>query len=214
VDLVIQCIPQVFSVEKNTTQTRDFTARKVDQALKQMAPLKAPSHNGMPLLFYQTFWHVVGNEVIEVVLNFLNGGTLPNSLNHTHITLIPKIKSPERIIDYHPISLCNVIYKIFFKVFVNQLKKVLPHIISFSQSPFVSGRLITDNVLVAFETLHYMKTKGMGKTWFMTMKLDMSKAYDRGEWAYMWEVTKKMGFRSCPRNKILTVKLIFPFKVK
>jgi hypothetical protein len=35
-------------------------------------------------------------------------------------------------------------------------------------------------VLVAFETLHYMKTKRMGKTWFMTMKLDMSKAYDRG----------------------------------
>jgi hypothetical protein len=87
-------------------QTRDFTAREVDQALKQMAPLKAPSHNGMPLLFHQTFWHVVGNEVIEVVLNFLNGGTLPNSLNHTHITLIQKIQSPKRMTDYRPISLC------------------------------------------------------------------------------------------------------------
>lgn len=80
------------------------------------------------------------------------------------------------------------------KVIANRLKPILSKIISETQSAFVSGRLITDNVLVAFETLHYMKTKCEGRRGFMAIKLDMSKAYDRVEWGYLSQVMRKMGF--------------------
>ena len=59
------------------------------------------------------------------------------------------------------------------------------------------GRLITNNILVAFETLHYMRNHCTRKTGFMTLKLDMSKAYNRVEWAYMQQVLVKMGFHDC-----------------
>jgi hypothetical protein len=77
----------------------------------------------------------------------------------THITLIPKVKNPICVTKFRPISLCNVSYKLISKVLANRLKKVLPDIISPTQSTFILGRLITDNILAAYETLHTMSLR-------------------------------------------------------
>ena len=116
--------------------------------------------------------------MINAVLDFLNNGIMEPDFNYAHIVLIPKIKSPEKITDYRPISLCNVIYKIISKVLANKLKQILPNLISASQSAFVPGRLITDNFLVAYESLHAMHCRKKGRRGSLALKLDVSKAYD------------------------------------
>ena len=99
-----------------------FTTEEVKVALFQMGPTKAPRLNGMNAIFYQNFWHVVGDNVVLVVLDFLNNGNMLSEINHTNIVLIPKVKNPEKMSDFRPISLCNVIYKIISKVLGNRLK--------------------------------------------------------------------------------------------
>ena len=80
--------------------------------------------------------------------------------------------------EFRPISLCNVLYKIYAKVLANRLKIYLPSLITEHQSAFAKDRLISNNIMVAFETLHHMKHHNTGKHGFMAIKLDMSKVYD------------------------------------
>ena len=101
-----------------------------------MAPLKAPGPDGMPPLFYQHYWNLIGDDISKSVLHFLNSASLPENLNHTFIILIPKKKNSETAADFRPISLCNVLYRICSKVLANRLKKILPNIISEQQSAF------------------------------------------------------------------------------
>ncbi|KAJ0095076.1 hypothetical protein Patl1_15896 [Pistacia atlantica] len=138
----------------NEALCREYTKVEVKDALQQMHPSKVS--DGMSPIFFQKYWHVVGRSVTAVVLHALNSGSFPSTLNHTFITLIPKKKTPIRVADYRPISLCNVVYKLVAKVLANRLKMVLNDIIGETQSAFVPGHLITDNVLIAYEIMHFL----------------------------------------------------------
>ena len=137
---------------------------------------------------------MIDDDICGAVLDCLNNFKIPREINCTNITLIPKVKSPELISDFRPISLCNVVYKIVSKVLANRLKAILPYVISENQSVFQVGGVITDNIFMAFETLHYMKHHKKGKSGFMALKLDMSKADDRVEWIFLENIMTKMGF--------------------
>jgi len=80
------------------------------------------------------------------------------------------------------------------KLLANRLKKFLRLLISENQSAFQARRVIIDTILMAFETLHYMKHQYSGKLGFMALKFYMSKAYDRVEWSFLELLLRRMGF--------------------
>ena len=129
-----------------------------------------------------------------MVLNVLNSSIPLYDIYKTNIALVSKTNNPQRMTDFRPISLCNVVYRLISKALANRLKAILPHIISENQIAFIADRLITDNVLVVYKIMHFLKHKKGGNDNFMAAKLNMSKAFDRVEWAFIEKVMRKMGF--------------------
>ena len=67
------------------------------------------------------------------VLAILNGHPIPPKINYMLVALIPKKSKPELIMEFGPISLCNVIYKLITKFISNWMEPIWPAIISANQ---------------------------------------------------------------------------------
>lgn len=140
-EAVLGALAPRLTEEDSFALSQPFTEQEVKDAISHMSPLKSPGPDGFPAFFYQKYWHILGSNVISCALNFLNTHALPPELNYTFIVLIPKVKSPKKMTEFRPISLCNVLYKISSKAIANRLKPVLEAIISPSQSAFVPNRM-------------------------------------------------------------------------
>ncbi|GKD64739.1 hypothetical protein Tco_1306847 [Tanacetum coccineum] len=110
------------------------------------------------------------------------------------IALIPKVSSPTRVKDYRPISCCNVMFKCISKIIANRIKEFLKVLVSPNQSAFVPGRSIADNILLTQELMHnYHLDRGLPRCAF---KVDIQKAYDTVDWAFLKNILAGFGFHA------------------
>jgi hypothetical protein len=155
--LVTEWVPQKVDDMMNNLLCAAITDEEIERALFMMHPDRSPGPDGFTAGFYIKRWSMMKSSICAAVRNFLNGGDMPEIVNSTVLVLIPKVKNPQDLSQYRPISLCNVLYKLASKVLALRLRPMLEELISEEQSAFVLGRLISDNVLLAYECIHYLK---------------------------------------------------------
>src|SRR3989337_2945077 len=120
----------------NNALLAPYTAEDVRRALFSIGDLKAPGPDGLHAIFYKKNWHLLGDDLVKEVLEAVNSGIIPEGWNTTTIVLIPKVDVPEKVSQFRPISLCNVVYKVIAKMLAARLKVFLPDVISETQSAF------------------------------------------------------------------------------
>ncbi|XP_056691888.1 uncharacterized protein [Spinacia oleracea] len=169
-----------------------YTSEEVKAALFSIPGIKAPGPDDFGSFFYKDAWHVVGNEVIEAVLDVLRNGKLLKEVNHTVVTLIPKSKCPKNFSDFRPISWCNTIYKCITKVLCGRLRQILPDLILENQGGFVHGRYIVHNIMVVQDLVRHYGRKGVKPS--CLMKIDFQKAYDTVDWSFLKEMLVALDF--------------------
>ncbi|GMI77374.1 hypothetical protein HRI_001406700 [Hibiscus trionum] len=198
----------------NATLLRPFTVEEISAAFLDINPKKAPGIDGFPSSFYRQHWDMIGPDFLSLCMDLLQGKADMASVNRSVIVLIPKIYDPTTMKHFRPISLCTVIYKTVFKVLVNRLKSTLSSCISDSQAAFISGRNITDNILIAHELVHTFHSSGTLSSQGAAVKLDMEKAFDRVEWSFLRDVMLRMGFAREWVNLILRCVSSVSFSVR
>ncbi|KAA3471229.1 Retrovirus-related Pol polyprotein LINE-1 [Gossypium australe] len=162
---------------------KQVTNEEINVALFDMAYLKGSGSDGFHALFFQKQWNTVGDAVCNWVRSNFNKGTIDAELKNTLIVLTPKVDSLEDFTQYLPISLCSILYNLVMKIIVNRFKTIFLKIIGPEQAGFIAGRNITDNVIIAQELIHSMRS--FSKRKWMTIKIDLQKAYNRVPWDFI-----------------------------
>ena len=88
------------------------------------------------------------------VQGFFRHGKLLQEFNSTFIVLIPKKNGACDFNQFHPISLCNVVYKVISKILVSRSRPLLDKMVGSAQVAFVLNRCITENIVLAQEIVH------------------------------------------------------------
>jgi hypothetical protein len=162
-DELLHLVEPKVTEQMNVGMDAAYTEEEITKALFQMAPSKAPGVDGFTAGVFHRHWDLLKDDVVHAVMDFLNGGVLPLGMNDTSITLIPKVRHPQKISQYRPISLCTVLYKTGSKCIANRLRAFLDDIIGEEQSAFVPWRLMTDNVMVVYESVHALRRRKKGR---------------------------------------------------
>ena len=143
---------------------------------------KAPGPDGFNAFFFKHCWNIVGPLVTKAIKEFFSSKELLAESNTTIISLIPKVPNPTSLGEFRPISCCNTVYKCISKIISYRLQGVLPELIDNTQSAFIKGRKICDNVLLAQDLMRdYHKSNGRPRA---AAKVDLMKAYDTVSWDF------------------------------
>ncbi|XP_071700669.1 uncharacterized protein [Rutidosis leptorrhynchoides] len=166
---------------------------EVFEAIQDCGSSKAPGPDGFNLGFFKKFWDIIKEDVLNAITWFWEKGEFLKGCNASFVTLIPKKRDPITISDYRPISLIGSFYKIVAKILSNRLRRVIPKLIGSEQSAFLKEHFILDGVLIANESIEYLKKH---KKRSLIFKVDFEKAFDCLKWDFLLEVMSCMGFGS------------------
>ncbi|GJV92190.1 RNA-directed DNA polymerase, eukaryota, reverse transcriptase zinc-binding domain protein [Tanacetum coccineum] len=188
----LMMFPNKLSSDEAFCLSRDVNEVEVKNDMFDINDAKAPGPDGYTTRFYKSAWSVIGKDVCKAVQEFFIKGKLLGEVNATLISLVPKMQNPNKVFDFRPIACCNVIYKCISKIVTNRIKGVLGKLVNKSQSAFIAGRQITDNILLAQELFKGYNRKQKIKR--VAFKIDLQKAYDTIDWSFLKIVLEQFGF--------------------
>ncbi len=188
---VEQFIPNI-SEDNYAVCEGEITVEEMDSLIIKIPFNKSPGPDGLPFEFYRSFWNDIKCLILDVFKECLDRGELSESMKQGLITLIPKSNKDKKFLDnWRPINLLNSDYKLLASLYARRLKPCLEEVISLTQSGFMKGRHISNNIRLVLDLLDYSELVNDDA---LILFLDFYKAFDTVEHAFMYEALRHFGF--------------------
>ena len=139
------------SEEENAELTLPFLSEEVGRAIMEMRNNSAPGPVGLPVIFFQIFWENIKAVIMPMFQEFYIGTLVMSRLNFGVVTLIPKVVGATDIRQFRPLTVLNVIHRIFSKVCASRLAPILERLTHPYQFAFLKGQHIHDGILALHE---------------------------------------------------------------
>ena len=169
---------------------RPIEVEEISQALKELKNDKSPGTDGFPANFYKIFYVKLKTFLHHLFLEIAETGCMHTTARQGILSLLEKIgKNPLNLASWCPLTLLNTDNKIYGKILANRLQQTFDKIIHHSQTGFVKGRHLAENILKINEVINYCdKHKEDG-----LLSFDFRKAFDTVEFEALFAVLARFG---------------------
>ena len=144
------------------------------KSLNKMKGNKSPGLDGITTEWYQAFWPLVGELLVDVFNEGHQLGSLSDSQRKAVMSLIFKKGDDDNISNYRPISLTNVDYRILAFTLAERIQLVISDITSTDQTAYIKRRYMGTNIRLVSDVIeHYNATNKSG----ILLMLDFQKSF-------------------------------------
>ena len=204
-----ELVSNIPKIEQNRAQQLEgkLTLEELSFSLKNMPNGKSPGSDGFSAEFFKMFWQRLGPLVLRSLNEGFAKGELSNSQKEGVIICIPKSDdNRDKIKNWRPISLLNIVYKLGSASIANRMKAVLPDLISLDQTGFLSNRYIGDNIRLIYDVIDHLNSSDLPG---ILLILDFEKAFDSLDWSFLQKTLAAFGFMNdiCNWIKIFYTKI-------
>ena len=188
---ILDDVPQI-SPHQYRIMAEPITLSELFKALQGMRQISSPGSDGLTVPFYLHFWEEIKHYLLASYNHAFRVGHMSISQRLGLIKLIPKkYRNLLLILNWRPITLLNVDFKILMKLFANRLKMILPDIIHPDQRGFIHGRNLGNGILDLYALLDIVDSEEIDA---LICTIDIRKAFDSLSWDFVNHVLQLFGF--------------------
>ena len=109
---------------------------EIEGILKIFCKEKSPGLDKWIVELFLTFFDIIESIFCMMVEEYRRSRKVSVDNNDTYIALIPKFSKPKKFLDFKPLSLCNLVYKIIS----NKIKRMIEEKLPLNQFGFLADR--------------------------------------------------------------------------
>ena len=170
----------------------EITVEELGKALFEMPNNKSPGTDGLPAEFYKIFWLKIKHLYHCVIVEAMQNKELHLTARRGIISLLEKRnQDPLRLKCWRPPSLLNLDNKIYSKTLARRLQSVQHKLIHYSQTGFVKGRHLAENIVKIMEIMQQCEDSNIDG---LLISFDFMKAFDTVEYRTIFLTMEKFNF--------------------